>query len=335
MPPSARGIAVAPLAELAIAGSQVVPAPAERLVREQGHDLAGPIGADEFRPVEDGPGQPWVRPHRRHLTTARGDAAIAIRRIKTVQQRSRGIERDDRRLIEQGKTSPARSTPRGRCEREPGQVGRGDLGQRVRGEVGVVGLRPAAVHATGRLAAGPSSALIGGRLRHPGGDQRAQAAGLVGARFARQPGVDDRAHAGHRQRAFGDRGGDDDAAPRPASEGEILLDPRLPSEQRANVGVNANQGPSDEIDLAFARHEDEHITVAFRERAPGDVGDVLEQFRIDTRAGQQRQRTGRRRPHDFDRIGGGGRGDHRRIERAGERDRVRSRRSRDHHQVIT
>ena len=255
----------------------------EGVVRQQRHHITRPLCADEFRAVQDGAGQPRVRADGRHPAATIGDPAecpsVASRRCSSVVAASRA---DVRWRVGQCEARRRPGSPHSAVvSANSAEVGGGDLRQRVRApDVDVLLRRPAAEGAARRLASGPAGALLGGRLRHPGGDQRAEPARLIGARFARQPGVHHGSHAGHRQRTLGHRRRDhDDPAPRPGSEGEVLLGARLAPEQRpARRQPTPSQRPADGRDLPLPRYEDQYVARRPRvECTPGDVRDVLEQ----------------------------------------------------------
>ncbi len=102
----------------------------------------------------------------------------------------------------------------------------------------MVGPRPAAVDPPRSLPRRPACALLRGGPRHGHRHERAEAAGEVGARDAREAGVDDRADARHGEAALGD--GRREHHPAPA------LDAARP--QRGVLG-SGGQGPVQRQDV--------------------------------------------------------------------------------------
>ena len=234
---------------------------------------------------------------------ARGDPAPAVDRSEPFEQFGGGVECGPRRRVEPGQAVAARRAPRRDRQRETREVGRGDLGSGVVVEMDVVALRPAAVHDSRRLAARAACPLVRRRLRHPRGDERAEPAGVVDPRHAREAGVDDDPHPRHGQRALRDGRRQDDPAATPLPQRTVLLGAGLPPEQRQDVdpvGTAAAHRTGDDLDLPLAGQEDEDVAVGLGERAAHDVADVIEHPRVDPGTGQQRQRRGRRHPHDVD-----------------------------------
>ena len=209
-----------------------------------------------------------------------------------------------RRRVEPGQAVAARRAPRRDRERETREVGRGDLGSGVVVEMDVVVLRPAAVHDARRLAARAACPLVRRRLRHPRRDERAERPrGVVDPRHAREAGVDDDPHPRHGQRALRDgRRQDDPAAPPRRSARSCSAPDCRPNNGRTSTPSAAAVAhrAGDDLDLPFAGQEDEDVAVGLGERAAHDVADMIEHPRVDPGTGQQRQRRGRRHPHDVD-----------------------------------
>ena len=140
------------------------------------------------------------------------------------KQRSCLGERGTRRRIEEGELVGV-GAPGGEIEREGGQIGGEDFRTRERFERRGLRLVPQPV-ADARLGApGATAALIRRRARHPHGvEPRHADIGLV-ARHARQPAVDDDAHALDGDRGFGNRSRQHDfaAAGRGRCDGAVLL----------------------------------------------------------------------------------------------------------------
>ncbi len=148
---------------------------------------------------------------------------------------------------------PAARTPSGRPARSPGWACSGSRSCSACG--------PAAVDGAGRLTPRPPGALAGGGPRHPYGGQRAEAAGVVGARLAGQPGVHHHPHARDRQARLGHRRGQHHppparpaTAPRPARRpgpavhlqhaGRSAEQPRRPWRSRPTPGRKHSTSPS-------------------------------------------------------------------------------------------
>ena len=142
-------------------------------------DLGGQAGTDLGRPVEERPGQPRVGGHVGQGPAPLGGAAVVVDRAEVAQGQPGRVQRGGRRWVGEQEPGGVRRAPHGEVEGEPGQVGDRDLGRRVRGEMGVVGLSPAAV---GRARTEPSRAagpLVGSRPADADGDQAAEAARRV------------------------------------------------------------------------------------------------------------------------------------------------------------
>ena len=141
-------------------------------------------------------------------------AAFRVERAELAQQRARLGERGCRRRIEEGEGGRVGDAPGGAVEQQAGEVGGEDLrpGERL-------AARPSAASSHSRIAdarlgaAGAAAPLVGGGARHAHRLQPRQAEGGLEARHAREPAIDDDAHALDGERGLGDGGGQHHLAP--------------------------------------------------------------------------------------------------------------------------
>lgn len=168
------------------------------------------------------------------------------------------------------------TAPGGEVEDRRGEVGGRDLRRGVLGQGGPVGLGQAPVDDAGAEAGGATRALDTGSLRFPGRHEPRHPPLGIEAGTTGEPRIDDDAHAGHRERRFRHRGGDDDPAltvvGAPGPEDRVLVGRRGAAGERVDAhgrhpGTEGRRGsgqlPADPVghlvDLASSRGEDEDV----------------------------------------------------------------------------
>jgi hypothetical protein len=151
--------------------------------------------------------QTRVRAEREQLSAEGGDVTGCVQRVQSLQQFLRSGHGAARRSVNKAQRAVA---PGGKFQAERGQLGLGDFRRAHRFES--LRLRPQSITESFRHAAGTAGALIGGGLRNVYCFQSRKTGVRIKTRFAREPRVDDRAHAGQSDRRFGDVGGEHDAA---------------------------------------------------------------------------------------------------------------------------
>src|SRR6266498_3608772 len=181
------------------------------------------------------------------------------------------------------------SAPNSWSSAKPCEMGALDfrLGKRRAGVEILLGIQPDAN--AGFDTTGAAFALVGAALRDgfhgqpPGAGARAVAADAGEAR------VDDVADAGNGERSFGDVRGDDNFAPGGTGKDALLIAGTEATKERDHFRLAAEAAfelVARLADVAFARHEDEHVAgIRFAENAPGrlhggiDEADVAALFR--------------------------------------------------------
>ena len=173
--------------------------PRADVVGECSDVLRGRSGADSLGRDEQGAGEPRVGGYLDERPAEGGDATVSVERAQADEGVRRLAQGGRRWLRRQGKPGAARRAPRRERQGDVGEVARRHLGRDMLGHARerllVVATHRHAGPETGRTAGTLHRA--GARTRH--GDKAVHAARDVASRFAREPGVDDEAHAGHRQ----------------------------------------------------------------------------------------------------------------------------------------
>lgn len=222
-------------------GRDQVPARSAYVLAQHRDHLRGPLRPDETGPVDQCPRQPGIDRDARDHPAPRGDAPVLGHRPQAHQHlrgRRQGVRR---RLVEQRQVADVLAAPARDLQGEGRQVGGGDLGLRMCGQVRVLRLGPAPQHGARPEPSGPSCPLLGGRPAHRDGDQGGEPAAVVGARLTGEPGIHHDAHPGHRQRRLGDRGRDDHAPTRTLAERTVLLGAGQTPVQGVHGRVHAGQ----------------------------------------------------------------------------------------------
>ncbi len=208
----------------------------------------------------------------------RGQAALPVQGLKTIEQDPRLVERGRRRLVEEGQVGGVTRPPAGQVQGQVRQVGFQDF-RAGEGRQGA-GLRlvPQAVADPRLGAAGPAPALVGGGARHPHRLQPGQAAGRVEARHAGQAAVNHHPHALDGQAGLGDRSRQHHlaAAGLGGRNGAVLLGRVQRAIQRGDVDIRPPQPLAQHRlgapDLALARQEDQQAA-ALLDQGPLDGPD--------------------------------------------------------------
>ena len=219
-------------------GGQVVGAAAEDVAfLDQRGDHAG-----QRRPVDrHHPCQAGVHRQAEHRAPERGDRAVGVDGVEVGEQLAGLGERARRGSVDEPEVVAA--TPRCELEREPGEVGLGDLGRPVPGAGAVFELAPQPVGGAGLGASGAARSLLGRRpARRHRGEPRHSGAG-VEARLAGEAAVDDHPDAVDGQRRLGDVGRQHDPSatgPR-RCECSVLLGERQRAGEREHVDVGARR----------------------------------------------------------------------------------------------
>ena len=303
---------------------------------EHGDDLGRQPWPDQRGAVQQRAGQAGVRGHVGQGAPAVRGAAVGVDGTEVAQGAPCRVEGRGRGRIEEREPRGVGRAPHREVQREPGQVGDRDLRGRVGGEVGVVGLAPAAVRRTRAQPARATGSLVGGRPADPDGDEAAEAAPRVVPRLPRKPGVDDDPHPRDRQRGLCDRGGDHDPAAGTLAQRVVLGRGVEPTVQGQHVHAGSHQRTADPVDLAGAGDEDQDVALPLGERAPDGGGHVGQERRGDTPV-VHRQHPGRRaRPAGRHRVQRPGHVDDRGTPEQGREPlRLHRGRHRDQREVLT
>ncbi len=263
---------------------------------------------------EQQPGEPRVQRQPAKLAPEGRKPAPRVDGPKLTQQVERTIERARRRRLEPLERARI-VAPDQHVQRRCGQIRSRNVRHAVWPQP--IARVPQPDRAARRDTAGPASTLIGGVGRHALDLEAVDAAVRVVARDLLEPGVDDRAHIGHRQRRLGDvRGENDPRPPRGRQRGILRLgvEPAVQGHDRHAPASPGGDPRGSLVDLGRARQERQHGAAGLRQqlghrildrhaRAVDDLdGKLPPLHRDDGRVAQKRGDARRidRRRHDHE-----------------------------------
>ncbi len=237
-----------------------------------------------------------MEPERVQRASMRGRTTRVVERVEAAQQVARRRERRRRRRVEPVQRARVRAPDR-ELERERREIGRRDLGRRVRRERALRALGPDPIADAGSGAARAAGALLGRRARDPLRLEAAHARAGIEHAAPLEARIDDGAHAVDREARLGDVGREHDLAAAAARglKRRVLLGRRQLAVERQNVDVRAELRLAESrlhaADLGRAGQEHEQIAGRLRERAQHDARDdrVRRLLAGRARAGQRGQ----------------------------------------------
>jgi hypothetical protein len=185
------------------------------------------------------------------------------------------------RRVHEGERLDVAQPERRHLQDDRGQVGAEDLRLGERGPGVVVVLAVEADADSGRHPPAPPGPLVGGRLADRLDGQALDLGAPAEARDAGRAGVDDVAHAGHRDRGLGHVGGQHDAPAGVGPEGPGLLGRRQACVEGQDLGAGQGglaEGGGGVADLPLARQEHEDVAGALAPQLvdrPADAVDLV------------------------------------------------------------
>ena len=252
-----------------------------------GDDQQFPRGVFVLR-LEQHAAERGINRQPREVVAERRELALFIQRAEFLEQRVAAGDGGGRGRMDKRKRLDVAEAERLHAQDDFGEIGALDFRLRERRARLEILLRvepdaDAVLHAP-RAA----FALVGAALRDRLDRQALGARARVVTADAREAGINHIADAGNGQRGFGDVRGDDDLAAGGGREDALLIARTEPAEQRDDLrfaGEAAFEQVAGLADVAFARHEDQHVAAvgfvknAFRRLHRGvHVADVAPLF---------------------------------------------------------